>query len=173
MVWWKWKENVGLQSWFLKKRKLCMQNLMKKWKQTAVVVLQQATFYNIFIHIFILCTYVYLYSSLYVYLYFVKFVFCMYIYIYILFYILYAYLFTYIQGSYIKKNLCKCFRFLWLRTPIPIIRRCSEKCVLQLYRTSLNQIILIIAAIVVKLSYKNEYMTLLSISYYQGTPIIV
>ena len=49
-----------------------MQNLMKKWKQTAVVILQQATFYNIFIHIFILCTYVYLYSTLYVYLCFVN-----------------------------------------------------------------------------------------------------
>ena len=56
-----------------------MQNLMKKWKQTAVVILQQATFYNIFIHIFILCAYVYLYSTLYVYLCFVN----MYIFIHI------------------------------------------------------------------------------------------
>ena len=56
---------------------------MKKWKQTAVVVLQQATFYNIFIHIFILCTYVYLYSSLYVYLYFVNMYIFMHIYLHI------------------------------------------------------------------------------------------
>ena len=112
-------------------------------------------------------TYIYtLYICLFIFIFICIFIFCKYVYIY-------AYLFTYIQGSYIKKNLCKCFRFLWLRTPIPIIRRCSEQCVLQLYRTSLNQIILIIAAIVVKLLYKNEYMTLLSISCYQGTPIIV
>ena len=112
-------------------------------------------------------TYIYtLYICLFIFIFICIFIFCKYVYIY-------TYLFTYIQGSYIKKNLCECFRFLWLRTPIPIIRRCSEKCVLQFYRTSLNQIILIIAAIVVKLSYKNEYMTLLSISYYQGTPIIV
>ena len=57
--------------------------LYANMEQTAVVVLQQATFYNIFIHIFILCTYVYLYSSLYVYLYFVNMYIFMHIYLHI------------------------------------------------------------------------------------------
>lgn len=112
-------------------------------------------------------TYIYtLYICLFIFIFICIFVFCKYVYIY-------TYLLTYIQGSCIKKNLCDCFRFLWLRTLIAIIRRCAEQCVLKLYRTSWNQIILIIAAIVVKLLYKNEYMTLLSISYHQGTQIIV
>ena len=34
---------------FLKKRKLCMQNLTKKRKQPLVVILQQSIFYNTFI----------------------------------------------------------------------------------------------------------------------------
>ena len=32
-----------------KKKKLCMQNLTKEWKQPPVAILQQASFYNIFI----------------------------------------------------------------------------------------------------------------------------
>ena len=43
------KKNMGVRSYFLKKRKFCMQNLTKEWKQPPVVILQQATFYNIFI----------------------------------------------------------------------------------------------------------------------------
>ena len=43
------KKNMEVQGWFLKKRKLCMQNLTKEWKQLSVVILQQANFYNIFI----------------------------------------------------------------------------------------------------------------------------
>ena len=34
---------------FLKKWKICLQNLTKEWKQPPVVILQQANFYNIFI----------------------------------------------------------------------------------------------------------------------------
>ena len=34
---------------FSEKRKICMQNLTKQWKQPPVVILQQSIFYNIFI----------------------------------------------------------------------------------------------------------------------------
>ena len=40
---------MGLQSCFLKKWKLCMQNLTKERKKPPVVILQQWIFYNIFI----------------------------------------------------------------------------------------------------------------------------
>ena len=40
---------MGVRSQFLKKRKLCLQNLTKEWKQPPVVILQQANFCNIFI----------------------------------------------------------------------------------------------------------------------------
>ena len=43
------KKNVGVRCYFLKKRKLGMQNLTKEWKQPPVVILQQTIFYNIFI----------------------------------------------------------------------------------------------------------------------------
>ena len=45
----KWKKNIGVGGDFLKKRKLCIQNLTKERKQPPVVILQQAIFYNIFI----------------------------------------------------------------------------------------------------------------------------
>ena len=38
---------MGVRGQFLKKRKLCMQNLTEEWKQPPVVILQQTTFYNI------------------------------------------------------------------------------------------------------------------------------
>ena len=40
---------MAVQGQFLKKRKLCIQNLTKEWKQPPVVILQQANFYNIFV----------------------------------------------------------------------------------------------------------------------------
>ena len=45
----KWKKNIGVRDYFLKKRKLCMQNLTKERKQSPVVILQKWTFYNTFI----------------------------------------------------------------------------------------------------------------------------
>ena len=42
--------------YFLKKQKLCMQNLAKELKQPAVVILQQSIFYNISIQCFWLRT---------------------------------------------------------------------------------------------------------------------
>ena len=42
------EQKLGIQGYFLK-RKLCMQNLTKEWKQPPVVILQQAIFYNLFI----------------------------------------------------------------------------------------------------------------------------
>ena len=40
---------MGVRGQFLKKRKLCLQNLTKEWKQPPVVILQQANFCDIFI----------------------------------------------------------------------------------------------------------------------------
>ena len=40
---------MGVRGQFLKKRKLCLQNLTKEWKQPPVVILQQVNFRNIFI----------------------------------------------------------------------------------------------------------------------------
>ena len=45
----RWKKNMGVWGYFLKKRKVCMQNLTKERKQPPVVILQQGIFYNIFI----------------------------------------------------------------------------------------------------------------------------
>ena len=39
---------MGVWGQFLKKRKLCLQNLTKEWKQPPVVILQQTNFCNIF-----------------------------------------------------------------------------------------------------------------------------
>ena len=40
---------MGVRGQFLRKRKLCLQNLTKEWKQPPVVTLQQGNFRNIFI----------------------------------------------------------------------------------------------------------------------------
>ena len=40
---------MGVRGQFLKKWKLCMQNLTKQWKQPLVVILHQANFHDIFI----------------------------------------------------------------------------------------------------------------------------
>ena len=40
---------MGVRGQFLKKRKLCLQNLTKEWKQPLVVILQQANVCNIVI----------------------------------------------------------------------------------------------------------------------------
>ena len=40
---------MGVWGQFLKKRKFCLQNLTREWKQPPVVILQQASFCNIFI----------------------------------------------------------------------------------------------------------------------------
>ena len=40
---------MGVRDQFLEKRKLCLQNLTKEWKQPPVVILQQVNFHNIFI----------------------------------------------------------------------------------------------------------------------------
>ena len=43
------EKNIGVQDYFLEKRKVCMQKFTKERKQPPVVILQQAIFYNIFI----------------------------------------------------------------------------------------------------------------------------
>ena len=44
------------------------------------------------------------------------------------------------EQLYCRKLLCGCFCFIWLWLLIAIMKRCSERCALQLYRTSLNQL---------------------------------
>ena len=44
----KWKK-TWVRGYFLKKRKLCMQNLTKERKQPPIVILQESTFYYTFI----------------------------------------------------------------------------------------------------------------------------
>ena len=43
------EKHMGVRRQFPKKRKFCLQNLTKEWKQPPVVILQQANFCNIFI----------------------------------------------------------------------------------------------------------------------------
>ena len=43
------EKNMRILGQFLKKRKICLQNLTKEWKQPSVVILQQTNFCNIFI----------------------------------------------------------------------------------------------------------------------------
>ena len=43
------QKNMGVQGYFLKKRKLYMQNFTKEPKQPPLVILQKSIFYNIFI----------------------------------------------------------------------------------------------------------------------------
>ena len=40
---------MGVRGYFLKKRKLCKQNLAKEQKHPPAIILQQSIFYNIFI----------------------------------------------------------------------------------------------------------------------------
>ena len=40
------KKNMGVRGYFLKKRKFCIQNLMKERKQAPVVILQQANLFR-------------------------------------------------------------------------------------------------------------------------------
>ena len=41
---------------------------------------------------------------------------------------------------YWRKMLCGCFPFIWLWLLSAIIKRCAERCALQLYRTSLKSL---------------------------------
>ena len=42
------------------------------------------------------------------------------------------------RAAILKKNLCGCFHFIWLWLLISIMKRCAERCALQLHHTSLR-----------------------------------
>ena len=42
------------------------------------------------------------------------------------------------RGAILKKILCGCFHFIWLWLLISIMKRCAERCALQLHHTSLR-----------------------------------
>ena len=41
-------------------------------------------------------------------------------------------------AAILKKNCCGCFRFIWLWLLTAIMKRCTGRCAMELYRTSLN-----------------------------------
>ena len=49
------------------------------------------------------------------------------------------------EQMYWRKILFGCFRFMWLWLLIAIVKRCEERCAMQLYRTSVNVNLLRIA----------------------------
>ena len=120
----KWKKSMGVRGYFLKKQKLYMQNSTKERKQPPVVILQKLIFYNIFIR----CLWLRIIRrsnkvfSLWIFL----LIFCLTILIMVK------------EQLYWRKVLCGCFRFRWLWLLIAIMKRCAERCALQLFRTSLK-----------------------------------
>ena len=102
------------------KTEVCMQNLMKKWKQLPAVTLQQSIFYNIYSTLVAknhkkICEF----SSTDIFL---------------------VILIMVTEQVYWKKVFCGCLRPIWLWLFIAIMKRCAERCELQLYRTSSSHI---------------------------------
>ena len=99
-----------------------MQNLTKERKQPPVVILQLSIFYNIFIW----CLWLRIIRRSDQGVYFMNFPSHIF--------------FNDINHSYraaiLKKVLFGCFHRIWLWLLIAIMKRCVERCVLQLYRTS-------------------------------------
>ena len=108
--------------------KFCMQNLTKEWKQSPVVILHQANFYSIFI----LCFWLRIIRRSDQSVWFMNFSSQ-------IFYndINHAY-----RATMFKKKFCGCFRLIWLWLLIVIIKKCTERCALHLYRKSLSTFIL-------------------------------
>ena len=108
------------------KTEVCMQNLMKKWKQLPAVTLQQSIFYNIYStlvaknhkNIWSRCL-IHEFSSTDIFL---------------------VILIMVTEQVYWKKVFCGCLRPIWLWLFIAIMKRCAERCELQLYRTSSSHI---------------------------------
>ena len=117
-------ENMGVRGYFLKRRKFHLQNLTKDWKQPPVVILQKSIFCNIFFRWFWLRMIRTSDQS-----------------VYLMNFPLHIFLTISIMVTeqlYRRKVLCGCFPFIWLCLLIAIMKRCAERCTLQLYRTSLN-----------------------------------
>ena len=122
----KWKKMWGVRGYLLKKRKLCLQNLKKEQKQPPVVILQQLIFYNIstqrlWLRIIRRSDHGVLSSS---------WIFLRRQFLTILIMVT--------EQLYWRKVLCGCFRLIWLWLLIAIMKRCAERCALQLNCTSLT-----------------------------------
>ena len=100
----------------MQKWKLCMQNLTKERKQPPVVFLSQAIFYNIFI----LCLWVRIIRTS-------DHEFMNFLTILIM-----------VTEQLYWRLYCGCFRFIWLWLLLSVLKRCAERCILQLYHTSLS-----------------------------------
>ena len=96
---------------------------MQEQKQSPVVILQQSTFYNILIW----CSWLRIITRSDPVVKFMNFPSQIFITILIMA----------TEQLYWIKVLCGCFRFTWLWLLIAIIKTCTERCALQLFRTSL------------------------------------
>ena len=123
---------MGVRGQFLKKRKLCLQNLTKEWKQPPVVILQQANFCNIFI----LCLQIRIIRRSDQGVQFMNFPSQIF--------------FNDINHGYraaiLKKNSLWLLQFYMVWLLISIMKRCAERCALQLYQISLTNIKLVLLA---------------------------
>ena len=113
------------RGYFLRGRRLCMQNLTKERKQPPVVILHQATFHNIFIPCLWLRSLEDLIKVFSSWIFFQRYFLSI--------------LIMVTEQLYWRKVLCGCFRLIWLWLLIAIMKKCVERCTLQLYRTSLKE----------------------------------
>ena len=102
------------------KQRLCMQNLTKERKQPTVVTLQESIIYNILLGPFE--DPIKVFSSL--------------VFLHIFFSTI---LIMVTEQLCWRKVLCGCFCIIWLWLLLAIMKRCAERCALQLYRTSLSR----------------------------------
>ena len=118
---------MGVRGYFLKKWKLCMQNLTKvERKQPPVVILQQSIFYNTFVR----CLWLRIIRRSDRGVQFMNFSSQMFFND-----INYGY-----RADILKKSFYGCFRLIWLWLLITLMKRCAGRCALELYRTSLNHL---------------------------------
>ena len=116
------EKNIGVRSYFLKKRKLCMQSLEEKRKQPTVVTLKQSIFYSTFIRTLRLRIIRRSDQSSWIFLH--------------MYFLTILIMIT--EQPYWRKVLCGCFHLVCLWLLIPIMKRRAERCALQLYHTSLS-----------------------------------
>ena len=111
------KKKLVLRGYFLKKQKLSVQNLTKERKPPPVVILQQAIFYNIFIP----CLWIRIISRSNQGVQFMNFISQ----------ILFDHINLGFRAAILKK-------FIWLWLLNSSMKRCPERCAMQLYSTSLS-----------------------------------
>ena len=119
------EKNYGVRGYFLKKKEAL---LTKERKQPPVVILKQSNFYNIFIR----CLWLRIIRGsaegvqftdnyrTFLHRYFLTL----------------SIMVT--EQLYLRKVLCDCSRPIWLWLLVTVMKRCAERCALQLYCTSLS-----------------------------------